>query len=433
MSVSVSAVRGRSGVFSPGDELVSIGSKPVDDQLDVLFLTEGEGTASFVIRRRNGRTVRRRLRLSTFRRAGLVFEDLQFIPCRSNCVFCFVDQMPVGLRRSLYFKDDDYRLSFLFGNYITLADIGERELERISALRLSPLYISVHAIDRETREKLFGRPLRRDILDSIGTLARSGITMHTQVVLVPGINDGQTLERTVAGLFGYYPAVQTVAIVPVGLTAHRRGLPPLVAVQPADARSLIRWAELKRDRFREQTGGDSFLHLSDEFYLLAGRTFPQQESYDGYPQLANGVGMCRRFIERTKRDIGRLQQRGFDGARMTIATGVLGGRFLRRHILPLVERGLPRLAIHLVVVRNRLFGAGVGVSGLLSGRDIIRAVRSEGGVRGCLVIPPNVLNCDSLLLDDMKPRDLERELAVRVLVPRATFLEQRIIRACRKG
>jgi NifB/MoaA-like Fe-S oxidoreductase len=200
MTVRIARIDGRSGFFRAGDEILSLGSRPVEDQLDLLFRTAGEGSARFTIRR-GTKTYTRRLTFDQFARACLVFEPLRFIRCGSNCTFCFMDQMPPGMRPSLYEKDDDYRLSFLFGNFITLNDVRDRDIERIIELHLSPIYVSVHAASRQVRERLFGRPMRRDVMKDLSRLARAGITMHAQIVLVPGINDGSVLHETVRRLF----------------------------------------------------------------------------------------------------------------------------------------------------------------------------------------------------------------------------------------
>jgi len=344
-----------------------------------------------------------------------------------------MDQMPRGMRSSLYEKDDDYRLSFLFGNYVTLCDLTEREMRRIIDLRLSPLYVSVHAVDNRIRERIFGRPMRRDVLRDMARLARHGITVHAQIVLVPGVNDGRVLDKTVDRLFDLYPACRSVALVPVGLTRHREGLPTIRSVSREDARTVIEWARRKRRSFLERSAGEHFLHLSDEFYLLTGRALPPTEAYDDFPQLANGVGMCRLFLDRLRRDAAALAKGPVARSRLTIVTGVLGARFMRRYVLPYVEEQAPSLQLDLIVVPNRLFGRRVSVSGLLSGVDILHAALTRGRPRGCLVIPPNALNHDGLFLDDMTPAQLEEPLGIPVVVPRMTFLERRVLRRCREG
>ena len=431
MTVRISRIQGRSGYFKPGDEIVSIDSRPAEDQLDVLFHTAGDGSARFTIRR-GVRTLSRVLTFGEFARARLVFEGMRFLRCRSNCIFCFMDQMPRGMRGSLYEKDDDYRLSFLFGNFITLNDIRDRDIARIIRLGLSPLFISVHAARPSVRERIFGRAMRRDVMKDLSRLARGGIVMHAQIVLVPGVNGGAVLRDTVRKLFALYPACRSVAIVPVGLTKHRGGLPSVRGVTVSESRALIKWAERERPRLARITGGDAFLHLADEFYLSTNRTLPPAAAYGDFPQLANGVGMCRYFLNALERDIDRLRKRPGNPANLTIATGTLGASFMRRYVIPLLAERLPHCSPHILVVRNRLLGPRVNVSGLLSGRDIMRAAERSGAVAGCLVIPANALNHAGVFLDDLTPADLARELGVPVVAARSTFLEGRVLRRCRE-
>jgi putative radical SAM enzyme (TIGR03279 family) len=430
MTVRINRVDGKPGFFRPGDEILAIGSRPVEDQLDALFFTAGEGKARFTVLR-GGRRLSRTLTFAAFARERIVFDAMRFIPCRSKCVFCFMDQMPAGMRSSLYEKDDDYRLSFLFGNFITLNDIRERDLARIIELRLSPLYVSVHAVRKSVRDRLFGRPMRRSIVEDLRRLARAGIVIHAQIVLIPGINDGAALRETVRELAALYPACRSVAIVPVGVTRHRAGLPRLRRVTAAESRALIDWAERERDGLKRRTGGDCVLHLADEFYLAANRVLPPADAYGDFPQLSNGVGACRSFLIQLERDIERAKRRANAPRCVTIATGVLGARFLRRYAAPLIAERLPSLSLRVVVVRNRLFGPAVTVSGLLSGRDIVRAAL-RGKAAGCLVIPPNAVNHDGRFIDDMNARGIERELGIPVVVARSTFLENRVMKGCRK-
>lgn len=431
MTVRVDRIDGQPGFFRPGDEIVAIGARPIEDQLDALFFTAGDGRARFSVIR-DGRRRSRTLSFAEFARERIVFAEMRFIPCRSNCVFCFMDQMAPGMRPSLYEKDDDYRLSFLFGNFITLNDVRGRDLARIMELRLSPLYVSVHAVRKSVRERLFGRRMRRNIMDDLRRLARAGIVMHAQIVLVPGVNDGAVLRETVRELAALYPACRSIAIVPVGITRHRANLPPVRRVTAAESRALIDWAERHRDRMRKRTGGDCVLHLADEFYLAARRVLPPVDAYGDFSQLSNGVGSCRSFLIQLERDIERIERRANNLRSASVATGVLGARFLRRYVLPLIEERLPSFSLRIIVVRNRLFGPSVTVSGLLSGGDIIRSAR-RNRIEGCLVIPPNAVNHEGRFIDDMNVRHLERELGIPVIVARSTFLEDRVATYCRKG
>ena len=374
MGVRIKSITGVSELFEAGDEIVSIDSIRIEDQLDLIFNMPDLGSADLLVLKQDGREVSHRVEAEAFERAGLVLEEMEFVRCRSKCIFCFVDQMPRGLRPSLYVKDDDYRLSFLFGNFITLNDLSESDIEKIIEMHLSPLYISIHAVDDRVRRRLFGRKPRRDILTLLGRLTESGITMHAQVVLVPGINDAEILEETVRELYELYPECRSLAIVPVGLTGHREGLVHLDPVTPEIARHIVRWAAEARKGFRGDTGSDSFLHLADEFYLLADESLPPSEEYDGFPQIANGVGMCRSFIDEIENDLEALSGAETNPISIGIITGSRGQEYLRRYILPLVRERAPWIEIVLIPVRNGLFGEQVSVSGLLAGKDIINAV-----------------------------------------------------------
>jgi putative radical SAM enzyme (TIGR03279 family) len=431
MSVRIRHIEGSSGFFREGDEIVEIDACPIEDQLDLLFNLPEEGSAVFTLLRSGEKRISRRLRIETYERAGLVFEEMRFETCRSRCTFCFVEQMPPGLRPGLYIKDDDYRLSFLFGNFITLNDVSEGDIRRIIDMHLSPLYLSVHAIDPDTRTRLFGRPMKNNILEQMEELASNGITMHAQIVLVPGVNDGGILDATVNGLFGFFPGCRSVAVVPVGLTAHRKGLTRLEGVTVDQAAELVSWANRSRERFRKETGGESFLHLSDEFYLMSDEELPMIGDYDDFPQISNGVGMCRLFVEEIESGIERISGKPCGDVSIALVTGRLGAMFLRRYVLPSVERSLPWMRVSLITVENRLFGETVGVSGLIGGADIIE--KAGGTTASCIVLPPNALNHDGLLIDDMRPEQLESALGLPVIVPESTFLEENVISACEGG
>ena len=336
-------------------------------------------------------------------------------------------------RQTLYFKDDDYRLSFLFGNYVTLNDLSKRQLKRIIDYNLSPLYVSVHATPPGIRRKIFGRPMKNDIMSVLTELADGGVSIHTQVVVIPGVNDGRVFERTARDLFSLYPACATLAVVPVGLTGHRKGLTRLRKVTPGEARTMIDLAVDMNTGFRKKAGGHDFVFMSDEFYLLAGRVFPEASRYGGFEQLSNGVGMSRLFIDRIRERIGSLsKRRPRPSGAMTLVTGHLGGRLFRRHILPAVKRELPGIIIDIVEADNSTFGRSVTVSGLLSGADIADALERHGGPEGIIVLPPNTVNHEGRMLDDTRPADLGRKFGTRVLVPEDDFLEDRILKAMRR-
>jgi putative radical SAM enzyme (TIGR03279 family) len=430
MAVRITEICGTSGFFRKGDRIKAVDGRRVEDQLDLYYILSGMKSARFSIEREDGRKSERKIRIETFEKAAPVFEEMRFIHCASRCIFCFVDQMPPGMRAPLYFKDDDYRLSFLFGNYITLNDIKRKQIRKIVEYGLSPMYVSVHATAKKMRERIFGRPMNNDIMRSLSELAEGGITIHAQIVVIPGVNDGKVLEKTTRDLFRLYPACASLAIVPVGLTGHRKGLTELRKITSSEAREMIDLIAGMNSRFHRKTGGYDFAFLSDEFYLLAGRTLPAAETYGGFVQLSNGVGMARLFIDGIMERIEELSKRRHGpSGKMTVVTGRLGARMLKKYIMSLLEQKLPRLRVDLLTVSNSTFGRSVTVSGLLSGNDIRTAAKRVGLTQGLLVLPPNMVNHNGLMIDDMKPASLGRELGMRVVVPEEDFLEDRVLRA----
>jgi putative radical SAM enzyme (TIGR03279 family) len=389
-----------------------VNGRPVRDLLDFRFHSvDGPLACGF---ERAGRPFRITIPDGDAEAFGLKFEPMRFRPCGNKCVFCFVDQNPPGVRAGLAFKDEDYRLSFLFGNYVTLTAVGDEDLERIAEQRLSPLYVSVHAADPAVRRRLLG--IRKDdrLTEKIRYLGERGVEMHGQVVLCPGINDGAVLEETVAALAGYFPAFRSVAVVPVGLTRHRRGLADLNPVTASAATALLDRIGPMQRRFRSETG-ESFVYAADEFYLLAGRALPQASHYREYWQRDNGVGMVRSLLSDFSRNRRRLPASFGRRTRFMVVTGTLAAPVIKSHILPGLNL-IRNASFSLTAVRNRFFGDSVTVSGLLTGRDIAAALRSSRPFETAL-LPSNCLNSDGLMLDDWTPEKLSARLQrpVRVL------------------
>ncbi|MDM7926094.1 MAG: DUF512 domain-containing protein [bacterium] len=395
-----------------GDVLVSVNGKPVRDMLDLRFHS-AEGTARCVFERGGG-PLRAAIPGGDTEAFGLRFAPMRFRHCGNKCLFCFVDQNPPGVRPALAFKDEDYRLSFLFGNYVTLTAVREDDLRRIAEQRLSPLYVSVHAADPQVRRRLLG--LRRDdrLIEKIRFLGERGIEMHGQVVLCPGINDGAVLEETATALAGFFPAFRSVAVVPVGLTRHRRTLAKLNPVTAAAAEALLDAIGPLQRRFRSETG-EPFVYAADEFYLLAARPVPPASHYRDYWQRDNGVGMVRSLLSEFARNRRRLPVSVARRTRFRVVTGALAAPVLEADILPALNR-IRNASFSVTAVRNRFFGDSVTVSGLLTGRDIAASLRSAAPFDEAL-LPSNCLNSDGLFLDDWTPDKLSARLArpVRVL------------------
>lgn len=350
---------------------------------------------------------------------GVEFAEMEYSCCGNKCVFCFVDQNPADMRQSLYFKDEDYRLSFLYGNYVTLTNLSRSHLERIVEQRLSPLYVSVHSTEDDLRKRMLGLRRSDRLLEKIDFLARGGIELHAQIVLCPEWNDGEHLEKTLADLAARFPAVQSVAVVPLGLTGHREELTALRTVTPAEAVGLLvsekRWEKEFRSRL-----GVAFVYLADEFYLLAGAPLPSAARYDGFPQIENGVGMTRSFLDRFARQKYRFP-REVKPVRVRIVSGELAAPILTARVLPVLNT-ISGLQAEVVAVKNRFFGGKVTVSGLITGGDIIGQLR--GMERADLImIPPNCRNGDGLFLDDLDLDGLSRALDAPVLAPQSGFTE----------
>ena len=392
----------RRHAWREGDAVASVDGRPVEDLLDLYHLVpEGERIA-LTIRRATGQEIEVSLAPGELEALTAAFGPLEFRTCACRCVFCFVDQNPPGLRPSLYVKDEDYRLSFLYGNYVTLTSLGRRGLRRILEQRMSPLFVSVHATEPAVRARLLGVRRRVDVLAILRELTAGGIEVHAQVVLCPGWNDGPVLERTWRDLLDLAPGVASLGVVPVGLTAHREGLVRLDPVKPQLAREVVDWAERRRAEARRRLG-HPFLHLSDEFYLLAGRPFPPAADYEEFPQLDNGIGLTVRLREDWRAAWDAAERRPARPA--TLLTGRLGAAALERELRPLLAaREAP--ALEILPVANGLYGPGVTVAGLLSGADVLRGLRAlpPEPARDVL-LPPRMFNADGLTLDDL---DLDR-------------------------
>jgi putative radical SAM enzyme (TIGR03279 family) len=425
--VSVEGTTAEAGLL-PGDELLAINDVPVRDVIDVRFYA-AEPEIELLIRR-DGELWLYEIEREPGRPLGLEFEhptfDTDVRRCNNQCIFCFVTQMiprhapeapPPGFRRSLYLKDDDFRYSFLEGYYVTLTNLTDEDWARIGEQHLSPLYISVHATDLVVRRELLANPAAPDILAQLRRLAASGIEVHTQLVIVPGINDGEILARSVAELAELWPAVQTVSVVPVGLTRfHRRGLR---ANTPAEAAAVLAQVHAWQEGYR-QALGDRFVYATDEWYLLADHPFPRLGST---PQLEavqeNGVGLVSRFLadwRRLKRRLGRAEPGRLQPkvVSATLVTGVLFAPVLRKVTVELEQLLGSQLSVE--AIRNTTLGETITVSGLLMGRDVVRQLAEVS--LGDLVALPAVIfrGPRRTTLDDMTPVDIESALGRPVVL-----------------
>jgi putative radical SAM enzyme (TIGR03279 family) len=398
----------------PGDRLLRVNGQPLRDLVD-FHVQAGEERLAVDVER-SGRPCSVVLERRWGRDLGLECEPpapAEISTCANKCVFCFIHQLPKGLRKSLYVKDDDYRLSFLHGNYITLTDLPESEIQRIVDLRLSPLYVSVHATDPELRHFLLGSPktIRGDLMERLARLTAAGIRLHTQIVLCPGLNDGPHLERTVRELALLHPGVATIAVVPVGLTRHREGLYPLRSITPPEARAALGAIHAWQDGFLTRHG-TRIVFAADELYLQAGHAIPSAAAYEGFAVVEDGVGLVRRFEDDLRRLLARPRRPRWRGSRVaTVVTGELFGPILDQLLAGL---GVPGLRTEIVPVPNEFFGRAITVAGLLTGQDV--AATLAGRQLGDVVLIPRVALTETkgVFLDDVAPGDLERHLGVPV-------------------
>lgn len=419
----------------PGDVLVSVNGHPIRDIIDYEYHVSSSETR-LVLERPSGERVEVVFNNDYDPRLGLGFDELVFDGekhCANQCIFCFIDQLPRGMRDTLYFKDDDYRLSFLQGNFVTLSNVGETDLRRIIDMRLAPLYISVHSTDDMIRRKLLGRKRTSPIMATLRRLAEARIHFHSQIVLVPGVNDGEALDRTIKDLWSLWPACVSVGVVPVGLTAHRQELPELTPVSAETARSTLEIIH-SAQKVCAGHGGTHFVYGADELYSLACLPFPPADAYDGYPQIENGIGLARLFCDEFADMEARLPTSAPSSLSATVVTGVLGARVIGEACDALNRiRGLD---VRVLPVENRFFGDSVTVSGLVVGSDIIRSLREEAarGSLGDLVVIPDVMlrGGETCFLDDVTVDDIASEVGVRVAVARtnARGLVESILPSC---
>jgi len=389
----------------PGDVLVSINGHVLRDVIDYHFYG-AEEELELAVERGEERIVYQ-VERGYDQELGLEFAEPTFDGlrrCNNRCQFCFFKGLPPGMRRSLYIRDDDYRYSFLFGNFITLTNLTEGDWDRLAEQRLSPLYVSVHATDPALRRRILGNPAAPGVVEQLKRLGSLGIQVHAQIVLIPGLNDGPHLARTVADLVALYPTVQSIAVVPLGLTRYHRC--PFRIYRPEEASPIVAQVSAWQREYRSRHGL-SLVYASDEWYLLAGLEVPQAEEYDGFPQLENGVGLTSVFLDEEFRVSGCE----FRVGKITLVCGML--------IAPVIERKaaeLSGMAVEVVPVENRFFGPTVTVSGLLTGRDVVEAVR-ERDLGDVVFLPRAMFDASGeLTLDDMSPATIGERLGVGVEV-----------------
>lgn len=373
-----------------GARLAMIDDRPIDDFLEFEFYND-TGKSRSVLIEYNGTA--RRVVYDAGQKIAITLEPPDYCQCENDCHFCFINGLPGSLRQELYFRDDDYRLSFLFGNFLSLTNVGPAEISRIGRLRLSPLYVSVHTTDPVLRARLFKNRDAALINERLKALADENIRMHCQIVVMPGMTDGQSLTRTIDDLGRLHPAVASIGVVPVGRTRYA----PLVRlVSRAQSRSIIRTVQALHEGFRRKTGR-GLVYLADEFFVKAGLPMPERAYYDDLPQYENGIGMVRIFLEETEHIKKARKKKG----KYLMLTGASAYPFLQH----LKARFEPEIEIDIESVANRFFGRTVTVSGLLCGQDLNRAIARRGRSYDRVILPPNSVNDDGQFLDGCKISD----------------------------
>ncbi len=408
-----------------GDRLLAVNGTEIEDIFDYQFLIQ-DSYIEVLAEKRDGEQWLLEVEKDPEEDLGITFENGlmdEYRHCRNKCMFCFIDQMPPGMRDTLYFKDDDSRLSFLQGNYVTLTNMSDHDIDRICRYRLSPINISFHTMNPRLRCEMLNNRFAGEALKKADILHEAGIRMNGQIVLCKGINDGAELEYSIERLTGYIPCLESVSVVPVGLTKYREGLYPLEPFGKEDAEAVIDVIE-RYQRLVFEKHGIHFIHASDEWYIMAERELPEEERYDGYLQLENGVGMLRLFLNEFEEAMRQREEQGLfpDGSVkdiLSIVTGKLAEPYIRR-MAERLAAVCPGLKINVYAIVNNFFGERITVSGLLTGGDVLEQLRGrELGSR--LLLPENVLRSgEDVFLDDVRVEELEKALQVPIYIVKSS-------------
>ena len=403
--------------MEPGDKIVSIDNTEIEDIFDYQFLIQ-DTYIEILLEKPNGEQWLLEVDKEFDEDLGIEFENGlmdEYRHCHNKCVFCFIDQMPPGMRDTLYFKDDDSRLSFLQGNYVTLTNMSDHDIDRICRYHLSPINISFQTMNPELRCKMLNNRFAGEALKKVDVLNEAGIRMNGQIVLCKGLNDGKELEYSIEQLMKYIPNLESVSVVPVGLSKFRDGLYPLEPFTKEEAAQVIDCIE-KYQKLCFEKYKIHFVHASDEWYILADREIPEEERYDGYLQLENGVGMVRLLLNEFNEAMERKKESDNwpDNSRcgeVSLATGLLAYPYIQKMADKMME-AYPKLKLYVYPITNHFFGEHITVSGLITGQDLIAQLRDEN-LGSCLLLPENILRSgEDVFLDDLHVSDIEKALQV---------------------
>ena len=401
--------------IEPGDVLVSVNGQEPEDVFDYRYLMNEEEVL-VVIRKPDGEEWELEIEKEYEDDLGMEFENGlmdDYRSCRNKCMFCFIDQLPKGMRDTLYFKDDDSRLSFLQGNYLTLTNMSEHDIDRIIQYKLSPINISFQTMNPELRCKMLHNRFAGEIFDKVKRLKDAGIIMNGQIVLCRGVNDGAELERSIRELTAYMPQLESVSVVPVGLTRYRDGLYPLEPFTKEDACEVLDLIHGWQEKLYKEWG-NHFIHAGDEWYILAERPIPEEKTYDGYLQLENGVGMVRLLEEEVVQTLAGMT--GDDRKiHRTIATGELAAPFLRKHVES-VRKKYPNVDIQVFAIKNEFFGGKITVAGLITGTDLISQLKGKDLGDRLLLTNHMLKSGEPVFLDDVTVDDVQNALQIKVSI-----------------
>ena len=403
--------------LEPGDVLLAVNDHEIEDVFDYHYYTNEE-YLTVLVRKPDGEEWELEIEKEFEEDLGIEFESSlmdDYRSCRNHCIFCFIDQMPPGMRETLYFKDDDSRLSFLQGNYVTLTNMSDHDIDRIIHYHLGPINISFQTTNPDLRCKMLHNRFAGDVFPKIRRLADAGIELNGQIVLCRDINDGAELERSISDMTSYLPALRSVSVVPVGLSKYREGLYPLKPFDAQSAGEVIDLIESWQKKIYPQYGVH-FVHASDEWYLLAGRPLPEEERYDGYLQLENGVGMLRLLKEEVEETLAEVKPDvETPKRRVSIATGRLAGPFLKE-LGKRIETVHQNVTLQIFEIRNDFFGESITVSGLITGQDLIAQLKDQD-LGDELLLPTNMIRSgERVFLDDLTIEDAEEALGISIRI-----------------
>ncbi|MBZ2173955.1 DUF512 domain-containing protein [Schnuerera sp. xch1] len=400
--------------IQPDDILLSINGNKVKDIIDYKYLISDD-YVEVEIEKRNGDVWILEVEKDFDEDLGIEFTNPlidKARSCRNKCIFCFIDQLPKNMRDTLYFKDDDSRLSFLQGNFITLTNMSDDEINRIIKYRLSPINVSVHTTNPELRVKMLNNKNAGRIFSILKRFKEAGLRINCQIVLVPDVNDGKELERTLTDLSSLYPSVRSVAVVPVGLTKYRENLYEIDKFDKESAEEVLDLIKNRQSDFKKELG-TRFVFASDEFYAVTGHSLPAYDAYEGFPQLENGVGLMKSFEHEVDEELNKINKKVTLNRRYILATGTLAENFMNK-IKDKIYNKFVGLCLEIVPIENEFFGKSITVSGLVTGQDIIKQLNADKNIDG-IIIPKSMLRQDSnVFLDDLTVEEIEKKLKFEI-------------------